>query len=293
MPFVDDVRCSGIMVGVIEHFDEAWNELTAAGGPFAMTEIEVRGHPMRVFDSAPPTMRSLWELAALHGDKTYVVYEDERYTYAEIDAQVRALAALLRNEHGVGSGDRVAIAMRNYPEWVVGYWATVSIGAAVVGMNAWWTTQEMEFGLGDSRPKVLIADDERLERVLPVLDTLARRRATPPDRRPQRPRAARRRDPVVRRGRPRQRTRLAPDGRHRPRRRRHDLLHVGDDRVPEGRSAHAPRLGAQRDEHRVHVDGVGDGGGKGQRPRPVPRRTPPTRRQPHRRCSWPRRRCST
>ncbi|MEX0853358.1 MAG: PfkB family carbohydrate kinase, partial [Bauldia sp.] len=99
-------------------------ELTAAGGPFAMTEIEVRGNPMRVFDSAPPTMRSLWELATFHGDKTYVVYEDERYTYAEIAARVRALAGLLRDVHGVGVGDRVAVAMRNYPEWVVGYWAT-------------------------------------------------------------------------------------------------------------------------------------------------------------------------
>lgn len=157
---------------MIEHLRAAWNELTAPGGGFSMSEIEVRGIPMRVYDSAPPHMRALWELASLHGDKTYVVYEDERYTYADIDAQVRALAHLLRNVHGVGPGDRVALAMRNYPEWVVGYWATASIGAAVVGMNAWWTTPEMEYGLADSRPKVLIADDERLERVLPVLDGL-------------------------------------------------------------------------------------------------------------------------
>jgi len=157
---------------VIEHFNEAWNELTATGAPFAMTEIEVRGNPMRVFDSAPPSMRSLWELATFHGDKPYIVFEDERYTYAEIDARVRALAGLLRDEHGVGSGDRVAIAMRNYPEWVIGYWAIVSLGAAVVGMNAWWTSAEMKYGLADSGSKVLITDDERLERVLPVLDEL-------------------------------------------------------------------------------------------------------------------------
>ncbi|MEJ7801141.1 MAG: class I adenylate-forming enzyme family protein, partial [Ilumatobacter sp.] len=157
---------------MIEHFDDAWAELTSEGAAFAMSDIEVRGIPMRVFDGAPTTMRSLWELARNYGDKTYIVYEDERYTYAEIDARVRALAALLRDEYGVGVGDRVAIAMRNYPEWVVGYWATVAIGAAVVGMNAWWTSHEMEFGLADSRPKVLIADDERVERVLPVLDAL-------------------------------------------------------------------------------------------------------------------------
>lgn len=157
---------------MIDHYQAAWNQLTADGAPFAMQETVVRGVPMRIFPSAPPNMRVLWELATLHGDKTYVVYEDERYSYAEIAAQVRALADVLHNTYGVGRGDRVALAMRNYPEWVVGYWATVSLGAAVVGMNAWWTGPEMEYGLTDSRPRVLIADDERLERVTPHLDTI-------------------------------------------------------------------------------------------------------------------------
>ena len=160
----------GRLDAVFDYFDAVWNEMTAPGAGFAVTEIEVRGNPMRVFPSAPPHMRAIWELAHFHGDKPYVVYEDERYTYAEIGAQVRALAHYLRDVHGVGSGDRVAIAMRNYPEWVVSYWAIASIGAAAVGLNAWWTSPEMAFGLNDSEPKVLIADDERVDRVLPVLD---------------------------------------------------------------------------------------------------------------------------
>lgn len=127
---------------------------------------------MRTFATAPPTMRALWESTAGYADLTYLVYEDERYTYAEIQAQVRRLAQILHEEHGVGRGDRVAIAMRNYPEWVVSYWATVSLGAAVVGMNAWWVGAEMEYGLSDSRPKVLICDDERFERVAGHLDDL-------------------------------------------------------------------------------------------------------------------------
>lgn len=137
-----------------------------------MSEIEVRGNPTRVFTSCPANMRSVWEIAQLHGNKPYIVFEDEHFTYAEISAQVRSLAHLLRNTHNVGSGDRVAVAMRNYPEWVVAFWATVSIGAVLVGTNAWWTSSELEFGLSDSRPKVLIADDERLERALPILDKL-------------------------------------------------------------------------------------------------------------------------
>jgi acyl-CoA synthetase (AMP-forming)/AMP-acid ligase II len=157
---------------VIEHLRAAWDELVAEGAPFAMTETDIGGIRMRVFASVPPTMRAMWEMSAPHAEHTYVVYEDERYTYAEIDAQVRALAHRLRHEHGVGRGDRVALAMRNYPEWVVGYWAVTCIGAAVVGMNAWWTAHEMKYALTDSRPKVLIADDERIERVLTVLDAL-------------------------------------------------------------------------------------------------------------------------
>jgi long-chain acyl-CoA synthetase len=150
---------------VIHHYLAARAELDAPGSPFATTTIDVRGVPVKTFAAVPPTMRALWETSALQGDKDYLVYEDERYTYAEVHEQVRKLAAHLV-EHGVGRGDRVAIAMRNYPEWVVGYWATVSLGAAVVGMNAWWTPPEMEYALNDSEPKVLIADDERLERLM-------------------------------------------------------------------------------------------------------------------------------
>jgi long-chain acyl-CoA synthetase len=136
---------------VIEHYDAAWNELTAPGAQFAMSEIEVRGAPMRVFDAAPPTMRSFWELAV---DVRRPPLHRLRGRAAHVRRGrrgVRALAHLLHDRYGVGHGDRVAIAMRNYPEWVVAYWATVSIGAAVVGMNAWWTSAEMAYGLGDSR----------------------------------------------------------------------------------------------------------------------------------------------
>ena len=160
------------MPAMIEEFQEAWEELTAPGAQFATTTIDVRGVPIRVFESALPSMRTVWELAQGYADRDYIVYEDERYTYAEADALIRALAARLVDEYGVQPGDRVAIAMRNYPEWVIGYWAIVSIGAACVGMNAWWTSEEMAYGLSDSRPKVLIADGERVARVLPVLDAL-------------------------------------------------------------------------------------------------------------------------
>ena len=152
-------------------YQDQWGQLTEPGAKFEMVEADIRGVTMRLFKNAPGNMRDIWAFSAGFGDARYIVFEDETYTYAEAHAIVRSLAAHLVNE-GVGPGDRVAIAMRNYAEWVLSYWAIISTGAACVGMNAWWTTPEMEYALNDSAPKVLICDGERLERIRPVYDAL-------------------------------------------------------------------------------------------------------------------------
>ena len=154
-----------------QHYQAAWAAMTAPGAPFAWSVIDVRGVPTRAYDAAPPNMAVLWAASAAHADSDYLVYEDERMSYAEAHRRVTAMAAHLSG-HGIGHGDRVVIAMRNYPEWVLAYWATVSLGAAVVGMNAWWTTAEMKFGLTDCGAGALVCDAERLERVEPLLEGL-------------------------------------------------------------------------------------------------------------------------
>ena len=161
MPFAAAV---GNDHSVIRHYLAARAELDGPGSPFATTTIEVRGVKLKAYASAPPNMRAIWEASKKHGDLDYLVYEDERYTYTEVHAQVRKLAAHLL-AHGVHPGSRVAIAMRNYPEWIVSYWAAVCVGGVVVGINAWWTAPELEYALNDSEPTVMIADDERLERL--------------------------------------------------------------------------------------------------------------------------------
>ena len=153
---------------LLDDFNAAYSALTAPGAPFSWSVTEVRGVPVRVYDSVLPNMRAVWEMTSQYGDSDYLVYGDERYSYAEAHAQVRALAHHLRTEHGAGPGTRVAVSMRNYPEWVLAHWAVMSVGAAVVGMNAWWTRQEMEFALQDCEPVALIVDGERLERLGPA-----------------------------------------------------------------------------------------------------------------------------
>ena len=154
-----------------QHYRAAWDALTAPGAPFAWSVTDVRGVPTRTYDAAPPNMALLWAGSAAHGDADYLIYQDERMSYAEAHVQVDAIASHLA-AIGVGHGDRVALAMRNYPEWVLGYWATLKLGAAAVGLNAWWTGPEMEFGLADSSPRALLCDAERLERVAPYLEAL-------------------------------------------------------------------------------------------------------------------------
>ena len=153
---------------LIHDFNAAFASLTAPGAPFGWTVQEVNGVPVRVYDTAIPDMRAVWAMSAVHGDKDYLVYGAERYSYADAHARVRALAHHLRTAYSAGPGTRVAISMRNYPEWVLSHWAAISVGAAVVGMNSWWTRPEMEFALADCEPVVLIVDGERLEKLGPA-----------------------------------------------------------------------------------------------------------------------------
>ena len=151
--------------------DQAWAELTGPGGPFEITTVDVGGVPIRTFAAAPPSVRELWLSTLAFSDRDYLVYGDERITYGEAHGQVAAIANWMMDQ-GVRPGDRVAVAMRNYPEWMLIYWAGVSIGVAVVGMNAWWTAVEMAYGLKDSAPKVVFADGERIDRIGELPDML-------------------------------------------------------------------------------------------------------------------------
>lgn len=145
-----------------EELRTVWKNLTGPGAPFEIVEIDVRGQRLKAFKNAAPDLRQFWLQSAAHADKDYLVYEDERWTYADAQREVASVANWLAR-NGVRPGDRVAIAMRNYPEWLISYWATVSMGAAAVGMNAWWTGPEMAYGLQDSDARVLILDQQRLD----------------------------------------------------------------------------------------------------------------------------------
>ncbi len=149
--------------------------MTAPGAKFEMEEKVINGVSLRTYKNAPATLRDLVIGSQEWAGREYIVYEDERVTFgANFKAAVH-LANKLRNEFGVKKGDRVAVVMRNYPQWPVAFFAPQLIGAIATPINSWWTGEELEYGLADSGAKVAIVDPEKLERIrdhLPKLPQL-------------------------------------------------------------------------------------------------------------------------
>jgi long-chain acyl-CoA synthetase len=151
--------------------EQAVARLTAPGEPYELEIVELYGASCRAFKNAPPTLRALYE--DTRSDATFIVYGDDRYSFEEAYQAACKLGHLLVHDYGVRKGDRVAISMRNYPEWILAFTAVTSIGAIAVAMNALWTPDEMEYGLTDSGATVFFADQERLERLAKCSDALS------------------------------------------------------------------------------------------------------------------------
>ncbi|KAI9008499.1 hypothetical protein DFJ74DRAFT_687687 [Hyaloraphidium curvatum] len=153
-----------------------------SGSPFEITRVVVRGIEMNAWKHANRSMRSLWLDSAANGDKPYLTFIDNSasslsgpsdprllnprtLTYREAHEQSAALALAFKAS-GLQRGDRVAIAARNCIEWIVSFWAVVSIGCVVSPINAWLPAKDMEYCLTVGEPVILIADGERLARFI-------------------------------------------------------------------------------------------------------------------------------
>nr|WP_125659261.1 class I adenylate-forming enzyme family protein [Sphingomonas sp. 2R-10] len=158
--------------------------LTAPGAPFEMAHATIDGIDTRVWRNAPASLVQLIALSRTHGERLATIHETQRVSY---EAQYRAIATLAAGlrDMGVGKGDRVALAMRNVPEWPVAFFAIVALGAVCVPLNAWWSPQELAYGVNDSGARVLIVDRQRYDRIgdyaaMPALEAVLVARARVP-----------------------------------------------------------------------------------------------------------------
>ena len=144
-------------------WEDACARISALGSPFEIVEDD---SGRRWFKHAPPNLRTLFDMARQGGDDIFIVYEDERLSFTKVFAQIDALADVLVNRYGITKGDRVAVGMRNYPEWVMSMLAIISIGGVSVSLNALWVDDELDYALADCGASLLIADVERIGRAI-------------------------------------------------------------------------------------------------------------------------------
>jgi long-chain acyl-CoA synthetase len=142
---------------------QAIKEVCGPGQPYELKTTQIRGQDCRIFVNAPPTLHDL--LAENRSDLDFLIYEEERLSFDQVYRQASALARAMIEDYGIRHGDRVAIAMRNYPEWVIAFFAATSIGAIAVPANAWWNARELSYSMEDSTPSLIVADQERLDRL--------------------------------------------------------------------------------------------------------------------------------
>ena len=144
---------------------EIRDQLTGPGGQFEVVSATVDGIEMKTYKNRFSSLREVAAFGALHQDKEFLVFGDRRITFLQFLAQANSLSQVLTEQAGVHHGDRVAVLAQNSPEWCLAFWGTVDLGAVLVGLNGWWTTEELMYGLDDSGSKVLVVDRKRFERI--------------------------------------------------------------------------------------------------------------------------------
>jgi acyl-CoA synthetase (AMP-forming)/AMP-acid ligase II len=144
--------------------DPCLASLIGPGAPFEVEDVVIDGVALRDFVRTPATIVDFFRMGGAHDDLVHAVYGEERMTFREMRARATALAKVLRDDFGVGAGDRVAIAMRNLPEFVVSFWGGALLGAIVAPLNSLWTGEELDFALADCGAKVAFVDADRLRR---------------------------------------------------------------------------------------------------------------------------------
>jgi long-chain acyl-CoA synthetase len=151
----------------LEQMEQAVASLTAEGQVFALEDVDIRGYSYRSYINQPASLPEYLQSMLSHADKEWVVLGEERYSYGEGYQHGAEFAVALQQRFGVRKGDRVAIVMRNNPQWMMAFLGAAMAGAVVVPMNGWWTTEELEYGLEDCGATIVVADPQRAARFQP------------------------------------------------------------------------------------------------------------------------------
>ncbi|GAB5450385.1 MAG: class I adenylate-forming enzyme family protein [Halioglobus sp.] len=154
---------------LMQEFNEALAQLTGAGAPYELAGDDESG---RYYLNAPTLLHEALREARQHGDREFLIYEGERRSFNQLFDEADAIAVALQ-ARGIGKGDRVAIAMRNYPEWLAAYIGVVTIGAVVVPVNSWGQPADVAYILQDCDARLAFCDQQRYNGLVERIDEAA------------------------------------------------------------------------------------------------------------------------
>lgn len=152
-------------MSALTELDQIRSYLSAPGQPFELTDETINDVSLQVYKHAPPNLTHLIVQALVHSERIFLVAGERRLTYAEALGRAAGLAAVLRADFGAGPGTRVAIAMRNSPEWILSFVAILLTGATAALVNSRGSADEIVHALHDTECAFVIADPKRAEAV--------------------------------------------------------------------------------------------------------------------------------
>lgn len=157
---------------IVSKLAESREQLTQPGAPFEYYEETLNGVVYKLYKQAPDTMREALAVGRNHGEAMFLQYEGESWNFNQFFTSVDAIAYQLIHKYQINKGDRVAIAMRNYPEWMMAYAAAISLGAVAVPINSWGQRDDLIYALTDSGASVVFTDQQRYDFIANDLDEL-------------------------------------------------------------------------------------------------------------------------
>ncbi|MCK5881509.1 MAG: acyl--CoA ligase, partial [Sinobacterium sp.] len=150
------------MNAIVQKIQESTAQLTAPEAPWSVTNTTIDGIDYKHYPNAPKTLAELLDHGRSHdADAEFIIYEGERISFGEYFNRADAIASQLQTQFNVQKGDRIAIAMRNYPEWMMAFAGIIYAGGVPVPLNSWGQAGELKYGLNDSGANLAFVDQQR------------------------------------------------------------------------------------------------------------------------------------
>lgn len=158
-----------MQTSLLDQWRACSEQLLSPQAPFALA---TDNQGSKYFVNAPQTLVEAIQLGRSHGDAPFLSWFEQHYSFSEFFAAADQMTAVLQHQLHIQPGERVAIAMRNRPEWMIMFVACVQAGVIPVPLNSWGLHDELIYAIQDAGASIVVCDAERRQQLQGSLDVL-------------------------------------------------------------------------------------------------------------------------